>query len=471
MADPQFSGVGFEPPPSFPGVQAPIAGGGSFSLPPPLNVPSSVHAMPATGSSPNPQPQYVPQPPPSPQQTPGTAPQPQPSPAPGPAVPEPPPGIPSFASPASVLQQQQSPAGPPPVGQPPQPGVPGQPPTAEQVGSFRDALQASGFDVSPFANASDSDIVQYLVGQHRVAAHELPRVQQYADVGRQVLSNWDAWQEFQKTRNASPTVPSSATPGVPAAQAAPETAKDWWPAPPELSAYDRAIVAAYERNELPKEQVPVETIARLQARAAWERDRQEALLRNPVEAVMPGLMPKLQEQFATKKDIQAAIQELINDQFVNSWAAANEGLFYERDPQSGQFLVDPTTGQRRMSSYGQRYGQTIQMLEHADLSSPVVVARLAQMIVGQPPSAVPPGTNGNGAIAPQQTPQPVPQPVPQPTPQQQFTDLAQQNQANFPGFPTPQRGGFAGQPGIENPQILAAPRLMDVAQELHGRPW
>lgn len=348
----------------------------------------------------------------------------------------------------------------------------------DETSPFRDALAQSGFNLAPFGDAPDQDILTYLVNQHRVAAHEVPQLRELANLGRQVSNDWEGWREYQQTRQARGGQQPPAAPGVPAAQAAPKPATDWWPAPPELNPVDKAIIASYNRGEIAKEAVPAETIARVQARAQWEQDRQEKLLANPVDTLLPGFLPKLDERFATKTDIQLAIKEMMNEQFVNSWAAANEGLFYQKDPATGQYAVDPMTGQRQMSPYGQQYGQTIQLLEHFDPTSPVAVAQLAQMIVGPPPQqqvALPPSPNGNGHPSGQlQTfaPQPVPQPAPVPTPQQSFVAAAQQAQQMYPGYPPDQRGGFVGQPSIGlGPQSLALPSLSEVSTELHGRSW
>ena len=402
-----------------------------------------------------------------------------------PPVPQQPPAQPQFTQPPQPPQFQQPPQPQQPVPphygyeQPPAPGVPlaqlpppvpgmGEPPVVPQqppeAQDLRDVLSSAGIDTSVFgADVSDTDILQHVANRVR-SAQQYEAMQPYIQQGLEVAQNQQAWEEFQRQRAAGQPPQLATQPPPPS----PPSPLD----PPPLDATASAYLDALRNGQVEKEAIPVGIYGQLQKYAQWEADMSRRLLTDPESVFMPRIQPKLDERYATRESVEKAIREQFNALYGNAVAAQYDPLWYERDPATGQTVIDPTTGQQRLTAYGAKWQQDEQFLRSMDPDNPAHFMQLMQRL-----NPVPANGNGQQQQPPQQQMPPqqqVPQqpvaPPPQ-TPQQSFVDVASQMHTQYPGYPPAQRGGTAGQPPLYlGPDDLAPPVLSQVQQQVTGRP-
>lgn len=261
--------------------------------------------------------------------------------------------------------------------------------------SVLDALKNQGYDTSGFN--SEADFVQYL---NQVQQY-LPQIERLAGYGQQMLPYAKEWETFLAQQRASAGQPA-AQPG-PQQAAAPEE-PSWWPKAPEWKPeWERYLAVDANGNVVVRDpSVTSPTLVqKYHEHQNWRRERLEALLSNPLEAVKPGLEKMIQEMAA--KQTQEALTEHRNQQFANSWAMANQELFFTQSP----------SGQQQLTQVGQAVLQNIQQLEQLGVTDTVAQAQLAQQLAY--------AQLGPQAFQPQSAGQQVQQPqVQQPQVQQQL---------------------------------------------------
>ena len=278
--------------------------------------------------------------------------------------------------------------------------------------SVLDLLRNQGYDTSGYS--SDQDFIGYLnqVQQYLPQVQQyLPQVERLAAFGQQVMpyaQDFEAYLAQQRAAAGQPTAPQPQQPAAPAEQA-------WWPKAPEWNPdWERYLAVDANGNVVVKDpSVTSPTLVqKYHEHQKWRRDRMEALLNNPLEAIKPGLEEMIQEM--AKKQAQDLLDEHRNHQFANSWAAANQDLFFVRG----------TGGQQVLSQVGQAVLQNIQRLEAAGVTDTVQQAQLAQELAYaqlgpeafQAVQQSPAGQNGMG----QQQPTPVQQQPTGPDPKERF---------------------------------------------------
>lgn len=347
------------------------------------------------------------------------------------------------SAPGAQAEPAASVTPPPPAA--PADAQPGSPAASDPT--IRDRLVEYGYTADQLGDATDADILRYLATQ----AQAVPQLQQYAQLGQQVAPQWDAYQAWQAEQAKAAQQNEQVPPAV--------ESEPYWPVAPD---WDTSMERFLTRNDHGDIVVRPEYIGQVNPNLAqqysaheqWVQGRRQELFADPAAAVLPGLQPKFDERYATKDDLQAQIQELVDQQFLSSVTASREPDWYELDPTTGDYIKDPSTGKPLLTEYGANYSRDIQFLQSIDMNNPAHRVALLDRLnphpqaTGQQPQTAPP------QIAP-------PQP---PTPQQQFVDVAQKH-ANVPPA---QRGGVAGQPTMTNPNDLAPPFFSDIYSQAHG---
>jgi len=417
MADPAFDPTGA--PPDLGEVVNQVAGG----------QPAPQAAQPA-----QPLPQPTPPPPPQPPPPPPVPQQPQAQ----PQAPQPAPDRPyAFGE---EPWRQQPPQPPQPGEQPPlQPAAPQEPP------DFLSYVSGKGLDLSQFGeNADPQKVVDHLLEQ-ATSAEQYRRQLQFLQQQQQ------------------PEQPPAAQPEP----AAPEPARPTGTEPPVLSDADRWVMKGLENGTIKQEDLLPQQRASIAAWADWRAKRAEALVDRPMEVIQADVEKYLADQgFVRKDQMDALMQEAKEKEFT---AELNQmyGPYFHVTGENGQPVVDPATGQERLSEWGWKFVEAREYFSKTcGITNPVRLAQAIIRSIGEPvqPDATPtPKPSGNGATPPAVAPQPAA------TPQQGFVQAATQAATEFPSYPTADRGGVQGQPLLgTSPTDMTPPDINAVAQELLG---
>lgn len=335
-----------------------------------------------------------------------------------PQTPEP--STPSAPSGPSGDERQSRQASPEP-NQPP-PGArgdlpsPGQAAAAPQVAppGWTEHLTRRGADPSRFK--TEDEFYDYVFQM----SQGMEQMQRLAAFGQQVMpyaQQFDEWMRQQGQQGGQgvgqPAPAASASSPTPAAP--PE--EPYWPVAPEWNPEMEKFLGTDDYGNVVVRREYVGQVSptlpqQYMAHAKYQRDRVQALARDPVEAIWKGIEKRLAERdkergFLTRQDLD----DYRSRQFANSFAVANQDWMYARDP-TGNFAQDGRGG-RLLSEPGQVFVYQIQRLESLGITDPQQQAQMAMELT----AAVYPQAFNQGRVAPSpQSPAPQPQ---QPTPQVQ----------------------------------------------------
>ena len=326
--------------------------------------------------------------------------------------------IPSWLNEISQPQAQTPPA----VAPPPAPAEPmAQPePVAqgqEEVQQVREMLQGLNYDVSRFGeDVSDNDVMAHVVDRANIAEQyelQYEANRPYLQLGQQYAQHADAFRTFLAQQQGAPQ---------PAAQPAPPSQVEL-PSLPELLPEEMFLLGQIRTGKTEAKEVPLPTLARLEAYANAEDQRNRLIAKDPVGTLAPGLQERFDSRYPTREQVQQMFQDERNELYNRSVAASQDPHWYVHGP-DGRPIRDPQTGQPKLSPYGVQYAQAHQMVSNYDPRNPAHVTQLIQMLVGSPPGIQPAG-NGQPpvAVAPIVPAAPAPAPV---TPQKSFVEHAQQ---------------------------------------------
>lgn len=253
-----------------------------------------------------------------------------------------------------------------------------------------DAIGQMGVRPEDLGGDDEEVRLRALVDGYR-QARDVPQLRQMAYFGQQVAPHLTEFQEFMKAKEAEK------------AAAVQKEQEAYWPKPPELTALDKANLRSYERGELAREQLPLDTIRRYQEFTAWKESQTDQLLTDPAGVVWKGLEQRIEAK--AREIAQQAVQQTQQQQYVSAVYQSNPDLF-QTDP-NGQPVFDPQTGYPALSARGQQLDQLREYVRSMGVTDPANQLDLAMALL--PPAgngqktqqATQPGAT-NGATTPAQ---------------------------------------------------------------------
>lgn len=191
-----------------------------------------------------------------------------------------------------------------------------------------------GIDLSQYQD--DQAALRHLADGYRQAQANA----QLARYGQQYLQVAPEFQQWQQERERQAREQQGAQ-------------KKWWE-PPEFDPRWRGQVTRDEQGNLvPVPGAPADVVAKFQKYGQWLLDQQDKFWADPVGAIKPGIEELVGQMIEQRT--QQAVQQYHEQQASNSYVAQNAGWLFQVDPQTRQPVVNPQTGQRVLSPYGQSF--------------------------------------------------------------------------------------------------------------------
>lgn len=238
---------------------------------------------------------------------------------------------------------------------PSQSAAPPQPPQATAP-SLRDRLSSElGIDTTNWED--DGQVVDLL----RHVQDAFTQQQQLAQYGQRYIQEYDQFEKWKQSQQQQQLGMQQQQPAEPEPEYYWPKSPDWKPEWENQITFDRnGQMVASDPALLPK----------YQSWLKWRRDRQEALLQDPVRAMDGGLRNLINSVLDERGVLsQQQVQQQREQEFANSFVIANREWLYQSDPRSGQPLRDQS-GNPVLSPLGAALANEMWALEQDGVKDP-----------------------------------------------------------------------------------------------------
>lgn len=211
----------------------------------------------------------------------------------------------------------------------------GTPPAAADFISIRDAARDLGVDVSAFGD--DQQALAHLAAAYR----ERAQLQQLAQLGQQVLPQWEAFQRFRQ-QQAQPQTPE----------------KPWWNPPDYDPRWETMIVRDPQTGQLsPAPGAPPDIVQRYTQAKEHQLQFLHQFSRDPITAIKPGIeqLIRSEAERLVKEQLGGYRDQVEAQQFIEQ----NGAWLHQHDGQ-GQIVTDPLSGRPVLSEWGKRFAGYVQ---------------------------------------------------------------------------------------------------------------